>query len=246
MKHRLVVSSSILRYASTDGQGETKDQRPPRAKLVSKSRSPMDEMMQDIDAKKPKQYMPNKFKEMKEYNDTDGKVSKMELTPVSQAPEVPALKVQNLNNSDYDLRNLTGGKLTLLLTCFKNSGFDNLLGWRESFEKAFGAKNPMTQVVQLNIIEEWYVKLMPGMIRNGLRSKTPEEHHNLTCVHFGRCDDFRAALDLNNSFVGYVQLVDAKSRVRWTAAGTITPEESTVMNLLSSKIISEISQKPRK
>ncbi|RHY05350.1 hypothetical protein DYB25_008390 [Aphanomyces astaci] len=203
----------------------------------------MDEMMQDIDAKKPKVYMPNKFKEMKEYNDTDGKVvvSKMELTPVAQAPEVPSLKVQNLNGSDYDVKNLTGGKLTLLLTCFKNSGFDNLAGWRQAFENALGEDNSMVQIVQLNIIEEWYVRLFPGMIRKGLRTKVPESQYGLTLVYYGECNEFRAAMDMTNTFVGYVQLVDAKGRVRWTAAGNITPEESTVMTLLTSKILAEIN-----
>ncbi|KAF0728481.1 hypothetical protein AaE_009440 [Aphanomyces astaci] len=241
---------------------------PPRPKLVSKptdaplkykadksvvenwrvAMKTMDEMMQDIDAKKPKVYMPNKFKEMKEYNDTDGKVvvSKMELTPVAQAPEVPSLKVQNLNGSDYDVKNLTGGKLTLLLTCFKNSGFDNLAGWRQAFENALGEDNSMVQIVQLNIIEEWYVRLFPGMIRKGLRTKVPESQYGLTLVYYGECNEFRAAMDMTNTFVGYVQLVDAKGRVRWTAAGNITPEESTVMTLLTSKILAEISQKPRK
>ncbi|KAF0716502.1 Aste57867_2811 [Aphanomyces stellatus] len=266
-RHSIPLS---FRYFSADNEDSSvkKYDRPPRAKLVDKDPPPsvtykadrsvvenwkevmktMDEMMDEIEAKRPKQYMPNKFKEMKAYNDTDGKVvvSKLELTPVSQAPEMPSLKVKNLNDSEFDMKNLTGGKLTLLLTCFKNSGFDNLQGWRDAFEKSFGEKNPMVQIVQLNIIEEWYVKLMPGMIRNGLRSKVPELQYNLTCVYYGRCDEFRATLDLFNSFVGYVQLVDAKGRVRWTSAGNITPEESTVMTLLSSKLLSEISQKPRK
>ncbi|RHY32914.1 hypothetical protein DYB32_002117 [Aphanomyces invadans] len=173
-------------------------------------------------------------------------VSKLELTPVAQAPVVPSLKVQNLLGSDYDVKNVTGGKLTLLMTCFKNSGFDNLVGWRQAFEKAFGEKNSMVQIVQLNIIEEWYVRLMPGMIRRGLQAKVPQEQHNLTLIYYGECNEFRAAMDMTNTFVGYVQLVDAKGRVRWTAAGNITPEESTVMTLLTSKILAEITQKPRK
>ncbi|OQR95146.1 hypothetical protein ACHHYP_00370 [Achlya hypogyna] len=206
----------------------------------------MEDMMKEIDAKRPKEYIPDKFKEMKEFNDTNGKVivAPMELVPVAKAPLMPSLAVQNLNGTDLDMKNLTGGKLTLLLTCFKNSGFDQIVPWRNHFDAAFGSLKTV-QVLQLNIIEEWYWKAFSGMIRNGLKAKVAPEQLDRTLSHFGRCNPFRTALDLNNTFVGYVQLVDAKGRVRWSAAGDMTPEEGATLVRLSNKLLTDMQQKPR-
>jgi len=178
----------------------------------------LDDMMDEIDKEKPKKYYPNMFKEMKELNDTGAKViaTPKELTNVSKAAEVPSLPVKNLNGTEMDMKNLTGGKLTLLMTCFKSYGFDMLLPWSEDFEKHFADQKNIIQVVQLNIIEDWYMKIVSGSIVSGLKRKIPAEKHALSLIHFGRCDDFRAVMGLNNSFVGYVQLIDGKGRVRWT------------------------------
>ncbi|OQS04289.1 hypothetical protein THRCLA_03466 [Thraustotheca clavata] len=207
----------------------------------------MEEMMKEIDAKRPKQYIPDKFKEMKEYNDTNGKVivAPMELVPVAKAPFMPSLTVQNLNGTEFDLKNLTGGKLTLLLTCFKNSGFDNHIPWKNHFNSVFG-KNETIQILQLNIVEEWYWKAFHGMIRNGLKSKVDESHYDVTFTHFGRCNDVRTTLDLFNTFVGYVQLVDTKGRVRWSAAGDMTPEEAATLVRLSQKLLEDLNQKHKR
>ncbi|EQC41173.1 hypothetical protein SDRG_01149, partial [Saprolegnia diclina VS20] len=255
-----VHGPSVARFLSTTPPPEAPPAKPRRAmasdrELVyqadksvlenwKEAMHTMEDMMKEIDAKRPKEYVPDKFKEMKEFNDTNGKVivAPMELVPVAKAPLMPSLAVNNLNGSDYDIKNLTGGKLTLLLTCFKNSGFDHIVPWRAHFEAALGDKKTI-QVLQLNIVEEWYWKAFNGMIRNGLKAKTTDLEKTLT--HFGRCNDFRTTLDLYNSFVGYVQLVDAKGRVRWSAAGDMTPEEGATLVRLSHKLLTDMQQKPR-
>lgn len=109
---------------------------------------------------------------------------------------------------------MTAGKVTLLLTSFKNFGMNMLPAWREPFQKQF-AGNSRVQTLTVNIIEDWYMKLVAGSITRGLQKQTSAEQLPFTFAHFGRCDDFRTPLDLNNSFVGYAHLVDGKGRIRW-------------------------------
>lgn len=137
------------------------------------------------------------------------------LTDVSHAAMVPSLKVSGLDGTEVDLQALlTAGKVTLLLTSFKNFGLNMLPAWREPFQKQF-AGNTRVQTLTVNIIEDWYMKLVAGSITRGLQKQTPAEELPFTFAHFGRCDEFRTPLDLNNSFVGYAHLVDGKGRIRW-------------------------------
>lgn len=134
---------------------------------------------------------------------------------MSKAVAFPSLSVRSLAGKDVDLQSvIASGKVTLVLTSFKNFGLNMLPAWREAFEKEF-ADRKRVQTATLNIIEDWYMKLVQSSITRGLQEKTPTELHELTFAHFGRCDDFRTTLDLYNSFTGYVHLVDAKGRIRW-------------------------------
>lgn len=135
---------------------------------------------------------------------------------MSKAVAFPSLSVRSLTGKDVDLQSViaNSGKVTLVLTSFKNFGLNMLPAWREAFEKEF-VGHKRVQTATLNIIEDWYMKLVQSSITRGLQEKTSTELHELTFAHFGRCDDFRTMLDLYNSFTGYVHLVDAKGRIRW-------------------------------
>lgn len=143
-----------------------------------------------------------------------------ELIEVGKAKRVPSLALENLEGAAADLETLvTAGKVSLVLTSFKNFGLEMLPAWRDAFRSAFPAGkrdvDRKVQVLSVNIIEDWYMKLVQSSIRRGLQSSTPPELHTTTYAHFGRCDDFRTPMDLNNSFVGYAHLVDGKGRIRW-------------------------------
>lgn len=143
-----------------------------------------------------------------------------QLVDVSKAVAFPSLSVRSLAGKDVDLQSViaNSGKVTLVLSSFKNFGLNMLPAWREAFEKEFessAADRKRVQTATLNIIEDWYMKLVQSSITRGLQEKTPAALHELTFAHFGRCDDFRTKLDLYNSFTGYAHLVDAKGRIRW-------------------------------
>lgn len=146
-------------------------------------------------------------------------VASEELVEVAKAAAFPSLQVTSLSGKSADLQQLVAGgdRVTLVLTSFKNFGLNMLPAWRDAFEAEFAGSDggARVQTATLNIIEDWYMKLVQASITRGLQEKAPAETHDLTFAHFGRCDDFRTALDLYNSFTGYVHLVDAKGRIRW-------------------------------
>jgi ATPase complex subunit ATP10 len=182
----------------------------------------LDDMIEEADRKVEKKYRPNMFGEFKQLNDTDGKVlvGPETLVEVAKAKSVPSLKVETLEGKQVDLQRLvTVGKATLVLTAFKNFGLDMLPAWRDGFAAAFkdnkGQVDARVQTLTLNVIEDWYMKLVSGSITRNLQEKTPKELHATTVAHFGRCDEFRTPMALDNSFVGYAHLVDGKGRIRW-------------------------------
>ncbi|KAJ0404032.1 hypothetical protein ATCC90586_001330 [Pythium insidiosum] len=195
----------------------------------------LDIMVDEAEKKMVKKYRPNMFAEFKQLNDTDGKVLEgpEDLVAVDKALKVPSLAVRTLTRHETDVATLCGGggevsgkqpkpkaatdpsgvEATLLLTSFKNFGLNMLPAWRDPFQQAMAGRN--VQVLTLNIIEDWYMKLVQASIMRGLESQTPDTLRDATLVHFGRCDDFRTTLDLYNSFVGYAHLIDRQGRIRW-------------------------------
>lgn len=230
---RLPLAALAQRLSSATGEPvppspspvASKEKAKGRASPVQNLRDAMDAldlMIAEAEKKVVKKYRPNMFAEFKQLNDTGGKVvvASEALTDVAKAAPFPSLHVTSLAGNDVDLQQVvttaSSSRATLVLTSFKNFGLNMLPAWRDAFEHEFGGSNSgVVQTVTLNIIEDWYMKLVHKSIMRGLQEKVPVAAHTLTFAHFGRCDDFRTALDLYNSFTGYVHLVDAKGRVRW-------------------------------
>ncbi|CEG48252.1 atp synthase assembly protein atp10 [Plasmopara halstedii] len=133
-----------------------------------------------------------------------------------------------------------------MLTCFKNYGLDMLPAWRDGFTAAFVDRsdklNSKVKTITLNVIEEWYMKYVSGSITRGLQDKIPKELHATTFTHFGRCDEFRTVMALDNSFVGYAHLVDSKGRVRWIAGGPATTVELDRLAKVTKQLLEQSSQ----
>ncbi|CAI5732183.1 unnamed protein product [Hyaloperonospora brassicae] len=235
-----------------------------RKKILSMQASPaqnlrnaleaLDEMIEEADRKVVKKYRPNVFAEFKQLNDTEGKVREGAdlLVEVDKATHVPSLWAKTLDGKKVDVRALvnTGKAVTLVLTCFKNYGLNMLPTWRDGFVAALsnsqGQLDTRVQTVTLNVIEEWYMKVVGGSITRGLQEKIPKELHATTLAHFGRCDDFRTAMALDNSFVGYAHLVDAKGRIRWIAGGPATPKELERLANVTQELLAQSSPARRR
>ncbi|KAK1947260.1 hypothetical protein P3T76_001270 [Phytophthora citrophthora] len=210
----------------------------------------LDEMIDEAERKVEKKYRPNMFAEFKQLNDTEGKVleGSETLIEVGKAKSVPSLKVDTLEGKPVDVQNfVTNGKVTLVLTSFKNYGLAMLPAWRDGFKAALtdqqGKLDTRVQTLTLNVIEEWYMKLVSSSITRGLQENTPKELHATTFAHFGRCDEFRTPMALDNSFVGYAHLVDGKGRIRWIAGGPATPKELERLAKVTKQLLTQSAQR---
>ncbi|RMX68356.1 hypothetical protein DD238_005307 [Peronospora effusa] len=213
----------------------------------------LDEMIEEADRKVVKKYRPNMFAEFKQLNDTEGKVLEgtETLIQVDKAKSVPSLKVNTLEGKQMDMQNVVmNGKVTLVLTSFKNFGLNMLPAWRDGFVAAMsdtkGKVDTRVQTVTLNVIEEWYMKIVSRSITKGLQEKIPKELHAMTFAHFGRCDEFRTHMALDNSFVGYAHLVDTKGRIRWIAGGPATPKELERLTNVTKQLLAQSSPTRRR
>ncbi|KAL3674549.1 hypothetical protein V7S43_000497 [Phytophthora oleae] len=212
----------------------------------------LDEMIEEADRKVEKKYRPNMFAEFKQLNDTEGKVleGSEALIEVGKAKNVPSLKVDTLDGKPVDVQSfVTKGKVTLVLTSFKNYGLAMLPAWRDGFVAALtdqqGKLDSRVQTLTLNVIEEWYMKLVSGSITRELQKNNPKELHATTFAHFGRCDEFRTPMALDNSFVGYAHLVDGKGRIRWIAGGPATPMELERLAKVTKQLLTQSEQHRR-
>ncbi|KAG7390479.1 hypothetical protein PHYPSEUDO_007705 [Phytophthora pseudosyringae] len=212
----------------------------------------LDEMIEEADRKVEKKYRPNMFAEFKQLNDTEGKVleGSETLIEVGKAKSVPSLKTDTLDGKQADVQSLVSrGRVTLVLTAFKNYGLAMLPAWRDGFVAAFGDSqgrlDGRLQTLTLNVIEDWYMKVVSGSITRGLQEKIPKELHATTLAHFGRCDEFRTPMALDNSFVGYAHLVDGKGRIRWIAGGPATPKELERLAKVTKELLAQ-SDQPRR
>ncbi|KAG7402027.1 hypothetical protein PHYBOEH_007241 [Phytophthora boehmeriae] len=241
----------VAKVAAPDSKppGPKTSKRPSPAQNLRDALEALDAMIEEADRKVEKKYRPNMFSEFKQLNDTEGKVQEgpQDLIEVGKAKLVPTLALEDLNGKTGELQSLvSSGKVTLMLTSFKNFGLEMLPGWREGFLAAFadqkGRLDPKVQMLAVNVVEDWYMKLVSGSIVRGLKEKTPEELHATTYAHFGRDDPFRTTMDLGNSFVGYAHLIDGKGRVRWIAGGRPTPEELKRLEKVTKELLAQSSQ----
>ncbi|TDH68504.1 hypothetical protein CCR75_005565 [Bremia lactucae] len=255
MLRAISTTSDTKNISPTTANGQVKPNKAVsvRASPVQNLRNAMealDAMIKEADRKVEKKYRPNMFAEYKQLNDTEGKVVEGSdtLTVVSQAKNVPSLKVNSLDGKHVDIQSfLVKGKVTLVLTSFKNYGLNMLPAWQNGFLAAFADKqgqlDSKVQMLTLNVIEDWYMKFVSGSITRGLQERTPKELHATTFAHFGRCDDFRTPMALDNSFVGYVHLVDGKGRIRWIAGGPATPLELDRLKNMTRQLLAQSTQR---
>lgn len=194
------------------------------------------------------------FEEMRELNRTHGKLfhATTHLIEEKAAAKVPSLEAKILtpeeeNEREVDVTEMLHGekgapKVTVLFTSFRNFGLEMLPSWYHPFQTKF-ANHPQVQFISLNIIEQWYMRFFNSMVVKGIRQAIPEAERVLSLVHFGRSKEFRSALKMNNSFVGYVHLIDSEARVRWSATGNATPEELQSLTKLTQKLLPRAASK---
>nr|CCA15198.1 conserved hypothetical protein [Albugo laibachii Nc14] len=210
-----------------------------RIKSAAKVNNALIEQLQQHETKK---YRPDMFGEMKLFNDTDGKIlhGSSTLIPVAEATIFPEFQCCNLHHEKSDLQQiLKNGKISILLTNFKNSGLQMTPEWLFTGDGHSSPKptsSSEVQLIHLSIIEEWYFKIFKSAIVKGLKTHIPEGLHTKSFYAFGWKDNFRTVMEMYNSFVCYVHLIDDKGRIRWMSAGHATEKEKVDLKNLIGRL----------
>ncbi|KAG0281001.1 Mitochondrial ATPase complex subunit atp10 [Linnemannia gamsii] len=135
-----------------------------------------------------------------------------------------------------ELVDLLRGKISLVAISGTRFGEEHI----ESYMTPFLKRWPMTvannsskvQLVELNIQEN---PLKAGLVRMMVpfvKKTIPEERHANYVLHYKSIKHLKDPLSMQNSYLGYVFLVDSNCKIRWGAHGPAT--EAEVKTLLES------------
>ena len=151
--------------------------------------------------------------------------------------DLPFSLLNNNNNQDGGSSSSGGGSgCTVVAISFRDYGYKFINTWTEPIVK--NARD--ARVVKLSITERWSLYPLQSMLTKLMKQNTPIEEHSNSYLYFGsgsKIDDFRDVLRMHNVMTCYIFLVDEYGRIRFSASGPATEEES--QNLI--KFANELS-----
>ncbi|KAI1310785.1 Mitochondrial ATPase complex subunit atp10 [Mortierella claussenii] len=171
------------------------------------------------------------FREFSELSRTGSKLWKgtTNMIAADKALYMPNIIGASLKTSEpVELVDLIRGKISLVAISETRFGEEQI----ETFMKPFLEKWPMTnksnskvQLVELNIQEN---PLKAGLVRMMIpfvRKTIPQERHANYMLHYKSIKHLKDPLSMQNSYLGYVFLVDSNCKIRWGAHGNATDAE---------------------
>ncbi|KAF9153982.1 Mitochondrial ATPase complex subunit atp10 [Linnemannia schmuckeri] len=179
------------------------------------------------------------FAEFSELSKTGSKLWKATPSMINadKALYMPNIIGTSLKTSEsVELVDLLRGKISLVAISGTRFGEEHI----ESYMTPFLKRWPMTvannsskvQLVELNIQEN---PLKAGLVRMMVpfvKKTIPEERHANYVLHYKSIKHLKDPLSMQNSYLGYVFLVDSNCKIRWGAHGPAT--EAEVKTLLES------------
>lgn len=179
------------------------------------------------------------FAEFSELSKTGSKLWKATSNMINadKALYMPNIIGTSLKTSEsVELVDLLRGKISLVAISGTRFGEEHT----ESYMTPFLKRWPMTaannsskvQLVELNIQEN---PLKAGLVRMMVpfvKKTIPEERHANYVLHYKSIKHLKDPLSMQNSYLGYVFLVDSNCKIRWGAHGPAT--EAEVKTLLES------------
>ncbi|KAJ2722808.1 Mitochondrial ATPase complex subunit atp10 [Coemansia sp. Benny D115] len=163
------------------------------------------------------------------------------LISVKGARYLPNLEGRTLAGVDTDIVDLCKGKTTLLTVEFTKFAEKHTNSFIGLFEKAMEGRENV-QVVQVNIEENWAKAAVLRMCLPYVRRNIPKNRHATYLVHYGDVEGLRNKMGIANPLIGYVFLVDPKTRIRWYANGEAVQSEGATMLALSEELIRQAKQ----
>ncbi|KAF9911799.1 Mitochondrial ATPase complex subunit atp10 [Linnemannia zychae] len=180
------------------------------------------------------------FAEFSELSKTGSKLWKATPSMINadKALYMPNIIGTSLKTSEsVELVDLLRGKISLVAISGTRFGEEHI----ESYMTPFLKRWPMTaapgssskvQLVELNIQEN---PLKAGLVRMMVpfvKKTIPEERHANYVLHYKSIKHLKDPLSMQNSYLGYVFLVDGNCKIRWGAHGPAS--EAEVKTLLES------------
>ncbi|KAF9124097.1 Mitochondrial ATPase complex subunit atp10 [Mortierella sp. 14UC] len=179
------------------------------------------------------------FAEFSELSKTGSKLWKATPSMINadKALYMPNIIGTSLKTSEsVELVDLLRGKISLVAISGTRFGEEHI----ESYMTPFLKRWPMTadgnsnkvQLVELNIQEN---PLKAGLVRMMVpfvKKTIPEERHANYVLHYKSIKHLKDPLSMQNSYLGYVFLVDSNCKIRWGAHGPAS--EAEVKTLLES------------
>ncbi|KAF9548734.1 Mitochondrial ATPase complex subunit atp10 [Mortierella hygrophila] len=178
------------------------------------------------------------FAEFSELSKTGSKLWKATSNMINadKALYMPNIIGTSLKTSEpVELVDLLRGKISLMAISGTRFGEEHTESYMTPFLKRWPmtvANNSKVQLVELNIQEN---PLKAGLVRMMVpfvKKTIPEERHENYMLHYKSIKHLKDPLSMQNSYLGYVFLVDSNCKIRWGAHGPAT--EAEVKTLLES------------
>ncbi|KAG0346772.1 Mitochondrial ATPase complex subunit atp10 [Podila minutissima] len=175
------------------------------------------------------------FSEFSEVNRTGAKLWKATTSMVNadKALYMPNIVGTSLKTSEpIELVDVLRGKISLLAISGTRFGEEQIETYMRPFLTRWPAGSSKVQMVELNIQEN---PLKAGLVRMMVpfvKKTIPEERHANYILHYKSIKHLKEPLSMQNSYLGYVFLVDGNCKIRWGAHGPAT--ETEVKTLLDS------------
>ncbi|KAG0249847.1 Mitochondrial ATPase complex subunit atp10 [Actinomortierella ambigua] len=177
------------------------------------------------------------FSEFSEINRTGAKLwfASPAMMTAEKALYMPNIVGTSLKTSEtVELADLLKGKISLVSISGTRFGEEQTETFVKPFLERWPAGKPgsKVQLVELNIQEN---PLKAGLVRvmvPFVRKTIPEERHANYLLHYKSIKHLKDPLCMQNSYLGYVFLVDGNCKIRWGAHGKGT--EAEIHTLLDS------------
>jgi hypothetical protein len=109
------------------------------------------------------------------------------------------------------------GKVVLVCIAFMQSTQSMIDSWVQPFKKAFG-KDGRFEVYEIPMISAGW-KVFSWMIDSGMRVGIPVERHDRVVTFYGDYSGYQKVLEMENTNLIYVFLLDQEGVIRWKGKG---------------------------
>mmetsp|Transcript_18519 Transcript_18519/g.24185 ORF Transcript_18519/g.24185 Transcript_18519/m.24185 type:complete len:269 (-) Transcript_18519:70-876(-) len=159
---------------------------------------------------------------------------------------LPPLTVETLAGNEVTIPPVSGNKPTLLLVSFNDLGSRMAQSWKDPVDRHFeyeSEEESSFRVLELFVVEGWHFKLFPDMMSNLMKRSVPLNRHEHVASFPGDFNSYKEVLNIKNTFVCYVYLIDSKGRIRWRADGEAEMQDALLLVENLKSICSESTNK---